>query len=108
MLRSLIIACLIHVSGCASHHTVTRTELEQLKGRWNEPKVSAWYYTGSEDGYHYFHHDDLGNDPRDVRISELELLWRDAFPLTRDRRRWRALDWGVHERRTEGKHALER
>jgi hypothetical protein len=84
---SAVISLLLLVS-CASPRTVSRTEFDRLKTQRNEPKVSQWYYVGSRDGFHYFHHDDLGHDEKDFRISETELLWRDTFPFTRRRKKW--------------------
>src|SRR5262245_47293238 len=86
---------LLALLGCANSQTVNRAQLERLQTQRHEPKVSVWYYVGSKDGYHYFHHDDLGHDEKDFRISEAELHWQDTFPLTRRRSHWRALDWGV-------------
>jgi hypothetical protein len=89
------LSLMLILSGCAAPQTVSRVELEKMKGEWKEPKVSSWYYTGSKEGYHYFHHDDLGDGRKDVRISEAELDWPDPFPRTRQRKYWRPLDWGV-------------
>jgi|ERR1051325_2576081 hypothetical protein len=100
MLRSLtLILPVLLLSGCATPQTVSRAELEHLKTQRREPKVSMWYYVGSRDGFHCFHHDDLGGGQKDFRISETELSWPDTFPLTRHRKSWRALKWGIHERR---------
>lgn len=97
--RCTLILPLLLLLGCASPQTVSRAELDDLKRHWQEPKVSAWYYMGSRDGFHYFHHDDLGGGPKDFRISEAELAWADPFAFTRRRDHWRSLDWGVYERR---------
>ena len=96
MLRNVaaIIPVLV-LLGCASSQTVSRVQFERLKTQRQEPKVSAWYYVGSKDAYHYFHHYDLGDDQKDFRISEAELPWQDTFPVTWRRSHWRALDWGV-------------
>jgi hypothetical protein len=80
--------------GCVQAKTVTRTELDQLKLQRHEPKVSMWYYTGSKDGYHYFHHDDLGEGEKEFRIADNELSWTNTFPFTHDRSKWTQLDWG--------------
>ena len=90
---------LLLLLGCASPQTVSRADLDRAKRQWREPKVSMWYYMGSRDGFHYFHHDDLGSDQKDFRISEAEFSWPDTFPLTRHRTEWRRLDWGVYEKR---------
>jgi hypothetical protein len=99
MLRSLALVFAVLIAGCANPQTVSHAQLEHLKTQRREPKVSAWYYLGSKDGFHYFHHEDLGSAKKDFRISETELSWQDTFPLTRDRSSWRSLDWGVYERR---------
>jgi hypothetical protein len=89
------------VQGCTHPQMISLTELESLKCRWHEPKVSMWYYVGTRDGFHHFHHHDLGRDEQDFRISQAELSWQPTFPVTRDREKWRRLDWGVHELGTE-------
>ena len=94
MLRSLSLILLLFLLGCASTQAVSRAELERLKSYRHEPKVSLWYYVGSKDGFHYFHHDDLGNDQKDFRISESELSWQNTFSYTQHRKSWRPLDWG--------------
>jgi hypothetical protein len=93
--RISVIVFLPLVYGCAHPQTVTRTELDQLKTHRREPKVSMWYYVGSKNGYHYFHHDDLGDEKKDFRISNDELSWTNTFPLTRNRDQWKALEWGI-------------
>src|SRR5690242_6154003 len=85
------------LSGCSTAQTVNRAEFEQLKAHWHEPKVTVWYYMGSKDGFHYFHHDDLGKEPKDFRISDAELPWDNQFPLTGRRSKWRSLLWGPYE-----------
>ena len=98
-MRSFIfIFPLLLLLGCASPQTVSRAELDRLKQERQEPKVSMWHYMGSRDGFHYFYHDDLGSSQKEFRISEAELSWSDTFPLTRNRARWRRLDWGVYEK----------
>ena len=97
MLRSLALILPLFLLGCASPQTVNRTQLEQLKAHWQEPKLTMWYYVGSKDGFHYFHHQDLGSAPKDIRISEAELSWLDTFPKTRSMKKWRQLDLGLYE-----------
>jgi hypothetical protein len=57
-MRKLMLILPLLLLGCAQPKTVNRAELEGLKLHRQEQKVSMWYYTGSKDGYHYFHHDD--------------------------------------------------
>jgi hypothetical protein len=93
-MHKLILILPLLLLGCAQPKTVNGTELEGLKLHRQEPKVSMWYYTGSKDGYHYFHHDDLGQDTKSFRVAATELSWTNTFPLTHDRNKWRQLDWG--------------
>jgi hypothetical protein len=100
-------ACLVGLAallvlGCTHPKVVGLAELESLKCRWHEPKVSMWYYAGTREGFHHFYHYDLGKDEKSFRISQTELSWQPTFPLTRDRKKWRSLDWGVHERMADG------
>jgi hypothetical protein len=97
MLRSLTLAFMLVLAGCVETQTVTRAELDHLKSQRREPKVSMWYYVGSRDGFHYFRHEDLGSE-KVYRISDRELEWPDSFSLTKERKHWRALRWGVHEK----------
>jgi len=97
MVRKLFFLVPLLLVGCAWPRTVTRGELDQLKPHHREPKVSMWYYTGTKDGYHYFHHDDLGWDKKDFRIAASELSWTNTYARTRNRNKWRRLDWGLHE-----------
>ena|SRR6266849_792962 len=99
MLRSLVAILPLLLLGCATPQTVNRAELERFKAHRQEPKVSMWYYVGSKDGFHYFRHYDLGSEKKYFRISDAELSWEATFPLTRHRKDWRPLKWGVYERR---------
>lgn len=94
VMRKLILILPLLLLGCAQSKTVSRAELDELKLHRREPKASMWYYMGSKDGYHYFHHDDLGEGAKDFRVTASELLWTNAFPLTHNRNEWRQLDWG--------------
>ncbi len=93
MLRNPAFILPVLLMGCAAPQTVMRRELERLKTHRQEPRVSMWYYVGSRDGFHYFHHDDLGREKKDFRISNIELAWPNTFPLTHRRKSWRRLDW---------------
>lgn len=92
----------LQVLGCHRQKaiTVNRTELEEAKSKWNEPKVSIWYYIGSEDGYHFYLHRDRGGDMF-YRVSEAVLEQKDTFPLTRIKKKWTLMHWGVHKKRNE-------
>ena len=93
-MRKLILLLPLLIAGCAQPKTITRADLDGLKAHRQEPKVNMWYYTGSKDAYHYFHHDDLGDAPKDFRVAESELSWTNTFHMTHDRKKWRQLDWG--------------
>lgn len=99
----LLLGCVPFLfASCATPLTVSRAELERRSQRWHEPKVDAWWYCGSADGFHYIHHSDLGPGPRDFRIAETELAWRDRMPRRLGSKHWRALgrrpDWRAHVR----------
>src|SRR3954449_2128128 len=87
VMRKLILLLSVLVIGCVPPRTVTRSELEGMKAHRQELKVSMWYYTGTKHGYHYFHHDDLGDDPKDFRVAESELSWTNTFPKTHNRKK---------------------
>lgn len=83
------------LTGCRTAETVTKAELEEARATWQEPKASIWYYTGSEDGYHYYtHHDTPGT--RRYRVSEKEWPQETPFPRTRNEKKWRVMPWGAH------------
>jgi len=88
------IAALFVIVGCDDVLTVNLSELEKVKSEWQEPKVSIWYYLGSQDGYQHFLHHDI-NDDIIYKIPESELPIDDRFSLTRDRNKWRVMPWGT-------------
>lgn len=94
---TIIIALILTLSlvGCKKYQTVTNAQLGVAKAEWSEPKVSIWYYVGSKDGYHHYLHHDLPGDHL-YRISETELNQAEQFPVTRNRKKWEVMPWGVH------------
>lgn len=92
---------LLLLTGCAKPTTVSPAPLDDLKQKWQEPKLSTWYYAGSKDGFHYFYHEDLP-EGKMYRVSETELSWPDSFSYTGDRGNWRLLRWGIHAEKVQG------
>lgn len=90
----LTAAIIVFCVGCTTAPIVTSGELDYLKTKWQEPKVSIWYYVGSKDSYHYFTHKDLGGT-KTYRISEAEQKMADPFFLTSDETSWRIMFWGA-------------
>jgi hypothetical protein len=86
-----ISSCLV---GCMEITTVTLNELEELKNKCQEPKVSAWYYMGTNKNYHYFIHNDLPK-PKVYRIDKNEMEVKDIFEYNKDRKKWRLMNWGI-------------
>ncbi|MDQ7799140.1 MAG: hypothetical protein RDU76_09415 [Candidatus Edwardsbacteria bacterium] len=82
--------------GCQSVQTVTKNELNLAASKWKEPKVSIWYYTGTKEGYDYFVHQDLGETVV-YRVSSKEMIIDKQFPLTKKRKLWRVMNWGITE-----------
>jgi hypothetical protein len=106
--RLLLTLCAIGVaSGCAPEaETITLTELHGESIHYRDPEISAWYYMGTKEGYHYFAHTDLPHE-RYYRVSEGELKWQSTAPLTSQRANWVELPWGVKDpNRLAWTHAL--
>ena len=72
---------------------ISSKELNILKCKWQEPKLSQWFYIGSEDGYHMFIHRDLPKDKYyEIKITEITI----EFPkiITSDESKWVLMPWG--------------
>jgi len=100
-------------TGCTDTPIVTRSELDQLKATWKEPKVSIWYYVGTKDGCNYFTHWDV-DGRKTYRISDNEQKMENPFTVTTDEKAWRVMYWGVQakgkpkDREWEPNQRLER
>jgi len=92
---SIVSIFILTLVGCDKYQTVTKAQLEKAKSEWQEPKVSIWYYVGSQDGYHHYLHRDLPEDQL-YRVSESEFNQTDQFPITRNDKKWKVMPWGVH------------
>jgi hypothetical protein len=89
-------AVIVVLSGCtedAKPKIISCGELTEISKHWQEPKVAAWSYEGTQNGYHYFHYDDLPR-PSEYRVSEREIHILEPYELTSDRNKWRVLPWG--------------
>lgn len=94
---TIIFALLFVTTGCwgpkIDVQTVTGNELNKLKCEWQEPKLSQWFYAGSEDGYHMFVHRDLPKDKYyEVKITEYQI--DSPRILTADESKWILMPWG--------------
>src|SRR5438094_9181409 len=95
---SLFVALCTAMATCGCNNkvqTVTPKELEELKLRYQEPKLSTWYYMGTKECYHYFAHQDLPQEHY-YRGAEVSLKWQSVAPFTTHRAKWAQLPWGVH------------
>jgi hypothetical protein len=89
----VILTSLIMLLGCNQPLTVSKPELMELSKHWKEPKVAIWYYTGSDEGYHYFKFIDL-NDTKDYRVKREEMKIDSPFPVSKNQKDWRVMPWG--------------
>ena len=92
------VALALLLAGCTELRTVSKTDLDEAKQHWKEPKVSAWYYMGTSGGYHHYVHCDL-SERTVFRVSEHHLVQKDPFPYTRNRGKWRMMPWGARAAR---------
>ena len=93
----MLLILLLTVSGCdwlsVEYEEITQDELNQLKCAWQEPKVSQWFYIGSEDGYHMFiHRDRPGDKHYKIKISEFTIA--KPMAITSNEAKWRLMPWG--------------
>ena len=93
LLSSLLTACNVE--------TVTRNELLAKTRHWQEPKMAAWYYTGSSDRYDFFHQVDINVD-RKYRVHLGDIPLSQRFPLTTERKNWIVMPWGPPNRAVAG------
>jgi len=92
--KVLVIFLALLLAGCNEPQLVTKNELMELTQKWNEPKVAIWYYTGSDDEYHYFRFVDLG-ETKDFKVRRDELEIKDTYALGTKRQGWRVMPWGT-------------
>jgi hypothetical protein len=67
--------------------------MEKAK-HWKEPKVTIWYYTGSDIEYHYFRFIDLG-ETKGYRVKREEMQIDAPYPLSKNRKDWRVMLLGL-------------
>ena len=97
MKRLMLLIWLLTIPGCdwlsVEFEEITREELNQLKCEWQEPKVSEWFYVGSEAGYHKFVHRDLPGDKHyEIKISALTI--DQPMAMTSNEAKWKLMPWG--------------
>ena len=97
MKRLMLLILLLTIPGCdwlsVEFQEITREELNQLKCELQEPKVSQWFYVGSEAGYHKFIHRDLPGDKHyEIKISALTI--DQPMAMTSNEAKWKLMPWG--------------
>ena len=97
MKRLMLLIWLLTIPGCdwlsVEFEEITREELNQLKCEWQEPKVSEWFYVGSEAGYHKFVHRDLPGDKHyEIKISAFTI--DQPMAMTSNEAKWKLMPWG--------------
>ena len=97
MKRSIILVMLFLAVGCYSQKidvpVISAQELEALKCTLQEPKLSQWFYIGSENGYHMFVHRDLPEDKfYNIAMSEYKI--EDPIIISNDESQWVLMPWG--------------
>jgi len=84
-------------AGCYSQKidvpVISAQELETIKCKWQEPKLSQWFYVGSENGYHMFVHRDLPED-RFYNIEMSVYNIEDPIIISNDESKWVLMPWG--------------
>ena len=97
MKRLMLLIWLLAIPGCdwlsVEFEEITREELNQLKCEWQEPKVSQWFYVGSEAGYHKFVHRDLPGD-KHYEIKRSALTIDQPMAMTSNEAKWKLMPWG--------------
>jgi hypothetical protein len=97
MRMTIIFILLLTVTGCEwlseEFEVITLDELNRLKCEWQEPKVSKWFYIGSEDGYHLFIHRDLPGDKHyEIKISDFTI--DEPMNVSSNEANWVIMPWG--------------
>ena len=79
------------------------TELTKRTREWREPKLAAWSYMGSKDGYDHFAAQDrpegvistlISGNFKFYEVKQDQLRLERRFELSEDRSRWLGENWG--------------
>lgn len=89
----LLFSLSVMLIGCKEPTSVSRDELMKRTRHWKEPKLALWYYTGSDDDYHYFRFVDLG-EMKDYRVKREEMDVDPPRPLSKNENEWLIMPWG--------------
>ena len=87
--------------GCNQPLTVSKVDLMEITKHWKEPKVAIWYFTGSDDEYHYFRFIDV-DGTKDFRVKRQEMQIDATYPIRKNQENWRVMPWGPLSRKSEG------
>lgn len=97
MRMGIICLLMLTVTGCdwlaEDFKVITLQELNSLKCEWQEPKVTRWFYIGSEDSYHKFIHRDLQGD-KHYKIKILEFKVDNPKYVSSNEANWVIMPWG--------------
>ena len=74
----ILLFLLVLAAGCwetgIETQKISVAELDDLKCKWQDPKMSQWFYVGSEVGYHMFLHRDLPGDKYyEVKMTDYKI-----------------------------------
>jgi hypothetical protein len=97
MKKTIILLVLLLVAGCWRSNEeiqiITAKELNEIKCKWQGPKMSQWFYVGSEDGHHLFVHRDLPKDKYyNVKMTEYHI--NNPMVISGDESKWILMPWG--------------
>ena len=94
---AVVFILLLTVSGCdwlyGDFEVVTLNEFNRIKCEWQDPKVSQWFYTGTEDDFHFLVHRELSGD-KHYKIKTSELTIDETTYVSSNEAKWVKMPWG--------------
>jgi hypothetical protein len=97
---AIVLMLLISISGCdwlyGDFEPITLEDFNRLKCEWQDPKVSKWYYTGTEDGSHLLVYRDVQGDKHyKIKVSELKI--DNPKHVSSNEAKWEKMPWGPND-----------
>lgn len=93
----LAVILMLAITGCdwlsEDFEEISSGELHNIKCVWQEPKVTRWFYIGTEDGYHKFIHRDLPGEKR-YQVKETEFIIENPKHISSNEVNWVLMPWG--------------
>ena len=83
-MMALVAACLI---SCGCVHSISPSELTAMLKEREMVPVDFWWYTGSDQNYHYFKNHLLVGT-KTYRVPRQGIVIRETFERTSDKSRW--------------------